>query len=64
MPTKTAIENRKSRATDGGNGQGRVRSSERTSGEREMLRVSQEIMRLVDASRDGRLSERGKADQF
>jgi methyl-accepting chemotaxis protein len=28
------------------------------------LLVSQEIMRLLDASKDGRLSERGKADQF
>jgi methyl-accepting chemotaxis protein len=28
------------------------------------LLVSQEIMRLVDASKDGRLSERGKASQF
>jgi methyl-accepting chemotaxis protein len=29
-----------------------------------LLLVSQEIMRLVDASREGRLTERGKADQF
>ncbi|MGC8795201.1 MAG: PAS domain-containing protein, partial [Bryobacteraceae bacterium] len=30
----------------------------------EEIRVSKEIMRLVEAARDGRLSERGKADQF
>ena len=29
-----------------------------------MQRVSQEILRLVEASRQGRLEERGKADQF
>ena len=29
-----------------------------------MQLVSQEIMRLVDASREGRLSDRGRADQF
>ena len=28
------------------------------------LLISQEIMRLVDASQEGRLSERGKAEQF
>jgi methyl-accepting chemotaxis protein len=30
----------------------------------ELHRVSQEILRLVEASRQGRLDERGKADQF
>jgi methyl-accepting chemotaxis protein len=30
----------------------------------EMQRVSQEILRLVEASRQGRLDERGKVDQF
>ena len=30
----------------------------------EMQRVSQEILRLVEASRQGHLDERGKADQF
>jgi methyl-accepting chemotaxis protein len=30
----------------------------------EILRVSEEILRLVEASRQGRLNERGKADQF
>jgi len=32
--------------------------------DREMQRVSEEIMRLVEASRQGRLEERGKVDQF
>ena len=30
----------------------------------ELLRVSEEILRLVEASRQGRLNERGKVDQF
>ncbi len=30
----------------------------------EALQVSQEIMRLVDASKEGRLSERGRPEQF
>src|ERR1019366_8118532 len=30
----------------------------------EILRVSEEILRLVEASRQGRLNERGKVDQF
>ncbi len=30
----------------------------------EAMLVSQEILRLVDASKEGRLSERGRADQF
>jgi len=35
-----------------------------TAHDSEMQRVSQEIERLVEASRQGRLEERGKADQF
>ena len=35
-----------------------------TARDSEMQRVSQEIERLVEASRQGRLEERGKADQF
>ena len=45
----------------------RARAARASSGERqtaEMQRVSQEILRLVEASRQGRLEERGKADQF
>ncbi|MGA3023500.1 MAG: methyl-accepting chemotaxis protein [Bryobacteraceae bacterium] len=38
-------------------------SSEKA-GDREMQLVSQEILRLVDASRQGRLEERGRPDQF
>ncbi len=40
------------------------RSSVEKSGDGEVLLVSQEIIRLVEASRDGRLTERGRADQF
>src|ERR1022692_384076 len=68
MPTKNASENRKLHgdgAGNGGNGHGnRSRSSGEKSGDGDVLLVSQEIMRLVEASRDGRLTERGRADQF
>ncbi|MGA8837120.1 MAG: hypothetical protein WB538_15935, partial [Candidatus Sulfotelmatobacter sp.] len=59
MATKVVQEGRKSGSTgrgNGGNGQG--------DRDAKVLLVSQEIMRLVDASRDGRLTERGKAEQF
>jgi len=68
MPTKVVHENRKlhgSGAGNGGNGHSdRDRLSSAKAGDAKVLLVSQEIMRLVDASRDGRLTERGKADQF
>jgi len=40
------------------------RSSAQKSGDGEVPLVSQEIIRLVEAARDGRLTERGRADQF
>ena len=69
MPTKVVHESRKLHGTDEGNGgnghSDRDRSSSaQKSGDGKLLLVSQEIMRLVDASREGRLTERGKADQF
>ena len=69
MPTKVVQESRKLRGEgqgNGGNGHGdRDRfGSASKSGDGKMLLVSQEIMRLVDASRDGRLAERGRAEQF
>jgi methyl-accepting chemotaxis protein len=42
----------------------RERANKRTNQEDDMMLVLQEIMRLVDASKDGRLSERGKATLF
>jgi len=39
-------------------------SGAQRSGDGKAVLVSQEIMRLVEASREGRLSERGKVDQF
>jgi len=63
MPTKVVQESRKSSGVDessGGNGRGIASKS----GDGKMQLVSQEIMRLVDASREGRLSERGRPDQF
>ncbi len=41
-------------------GEGRAAQTE----DADMQRMSQEIMRLVEASRQGRLDERGKAEQF
>src|SRR5271166_6167789 len=71
MATKAVLEGRKSKgAVNGGNGggnghgeRGRLAGSP-ASAESKLGLVSQEIMRLVDASRDGRLTERGRADQF
>jgi len=63
MPTKVVHEGRRLRgesAGNGGNGQGGAQKS----GDAKVQLVSQEIMRLVDASRDGRLTERGRPDQF
>jgi len=48
--------------TNGHAGSGRANGAK--SQDTEALLVSQEILRLVDASKDGRLSERGRADQF
>ena len=69
MPTKVVQESRKSHSAgegSGGNGHGdrdRVSSAQKA-GDGKVMLVSQEIMRLVDASREGRLTERGRADQF
>jgi len=63
MPTKVVHEGQRLRgesAGNGGNGQGGAQKS----GDAKVQLVSQEIMRLVDASRDGRLTERGRPDQF
>src|ERR1017187_367280 len=69
MPTKVVHESRKLHGTDEGNGGNGHSDRDRSSSAQKLedgklLLVSQEIMRLVDASRDGRLTERGKADQF
>jgi methyl-accepting chemotaxis protein len=76
MATKVVQEGRKMRGEvrnavrgameDGGNGRGDGTQSSGASraGDARLLLVSQEIMRLVDASRDGRLGDRGRADQF
>ncbi|MGB8012261.1 MAG: methyl-accepting chemotaxis protein [Terriglobales bacterium] len=63
MPTKVVHETRKlwgADAAEAGNGHG----STQKSAEDQMLLVSQEIIRLVEASRDGRLNERGRVEQF
>ncbi len=69
MPTKVVRESRKlqgNAAGNGGNGHsagGRSGGAQK-SGDGKVLLVSQEIMRLLDASRDGRLTERGRVEQF
>jgi methyl-accepting chemotaxis protein len=70
MTTKVLLEDRKVRGAgegNGGNGHGERpgrASGKPKSGDQELHRVSEEIMRLVDASREGRLTERGRPDQF
>ena len=69
MATKVLTENRRFQSADAGNGgsgraaRGRTGSSQKAQ-DTDLLLVSQEIMRLVDASKEGRLTERGRADQF
>jgi methyl-accepting chemotaxis protein len=69
MPTKVLNGSRKLHGADAGNGGNghancdRASSMQRTE-DATLLLVSQEIMRLVDASQDGHLTERGRADQF
>jgi methyl-accepting chemotaxis protein len=70
MPTALVSEGRKLRGAgsgNGGNGHGvRERASEKTqlTEDDDSMLVLQEIMRLVDCSKEGRLSERGTATQF
>ena len=59
----------KSRPASNGNGAGvkanqNLLKGRQNSQDDEMLLASQEIMRLVEACREGRLSERGRAEQF
>ena len=69
MPTKSVKENTKVRRVSkvkGASSNGHLDSPQ--SGQKqqngEMLLVSQEIKRLADASHEGRLTERGRTDQF
>ncbi len=69
MTTKTIEGSRKVHGNGGGNGGASNGSRERSGGkpregDSEALLLSQEIQRLVEASREGRLTERGKPDQF
>src|ERR1700735_1611494 len=68
MTTKVLLEERKVHGGgNGGNGHGARAgrgNGKRTSGDKELQLVLGEIMRLVDASREGRLSDRGKPEQF
>ena len=69
MPTKVVKGNAKSRGAHNGNGahsngNQELRTGRQESQNGEMQLVSQEIARLVEASKEGRLSDRGRADQF
>ena len=69
MPTKAVKENGKVLEVHAGRGahsNGHPGQTHNGQGaqDHEMLLVSQEIARLVDASREGRLNDRGRADQF
>ena len=56
MATKAVQQSRKPRAAEGNGGS--------LAGDSKVQLVSREILRLVDASRQGRLAERGKVEQF
>jgi len=69
MPTKTVKPKAKLRTVSKGNdtrsnGNRDLQKTGQKSQKDELLLVSQEIKHLADASREGRLSERGRADQF
>jgi methyl-accepting chemotaxis protein len=65
MPTSLVREGRKHGNGHNGNGHADpVRAGKAQMENEESLLVLQEIMRLVDASKEGRLSERGKATLF
>jgi methyl-accepting chemotaxis protein len=65
MATETVLESRKSHRGPG-NGFGKKSQSggAHQNGETEALLASQEIMRLVDASQEGRLHERARVESF
>jgi methyl-accepting chemotaxis protein len=69
MASKILNGSRESQQATGGapgNGQGKRSRPSRSHGaaDGQLLLVSQEIERLVEASREGRLSERGRTDEF
>ena len=69
MATKVANASRSSKESSkglntGNGGNGHDRLSAQHAEDSKLMQVSQEIVRLVDASRDGRLAERGRPDQF
>jgi len=69
MPTKIVKGSTRTRTVSKGagaksSGKQNLLANKQKPGKDEMLLVSQEILRLVDASRDGRLTERGRTDQF
>jgi methyl-accepting chemotaxis protein len=69
MPTTAVKKNAKSHGASKGNGALSKNTRDLLKGETKpqkdaMLLVTQEIKRLVEASREGRLTERGRVDQF
>jgi len=69
MATKTVKTSPRLRGASKGsdaksNGHRNLPKGEQKSQSDEAMQVFKEVLRLVDAARDGRLSERGRADQF
>ncbi len=65
MPIATEIEKQKPhRVAGNGHGKKSPPNSGRESSDQELIQLGQEIMRLVEASQEGRLSERARVEQF
>ncbi len=65
MPIATEIEKQKPhRVAGNGHGKKTPPNSGRESSDQELIQLGQEIMRLVEASQEGRLSERARVEQF
>ncbi|MFZ0633374.1 MAG: methyl-accepting chemotaxis protein [Acidobacteriaceae bacterium] len=64
MPGTVSSEGRKANGFAGNGHAFPEKRKEASRGNDDALMVSQEILRLVDASKDGRLTERGRASEF
>src|SRR5579872_244397 len=65
MPIATEIEKQKpQRVAGNGHGKKTQPNGSRQASDQELIDLAQEIMRLVEASQEGRLSERARVEQF
>ena len=65
MPLTVVLQDSANGKAAGRNGRnGSKTNGKQSGGDTELVLISQEILRLVEASREGRLAERGRADQF